>query len=135
MLNDMPVIPMNTGKPSDHFLISPSVSKPTHSLARNPHWTQENQLPRTTTTKLGESRGALGAEDLLAGDLGDTVGERESQVLGQELLDVRALDVVGLLELDNTEDLSRAVSISCYFPMMPFPLVGLGRGENVRGST
>lgn len=31
--------------------------------------------------------------------------QREGEVLGQELLDVRALDIVGLLELDDTEDL------------------------------
>lgn len=35
----------------------------------------------------------------------EAVGERELQALGGELLDVRALDVVGLLELDDAEDL------------------------------
>lgn len=34
------------------------------------------------------------------------MGEREREVLGDELLDVGALDVLGLLELDDTEDLS-----------------------------
>jgi hypothetical protein len=33
------------------------------------------------------------------------VGERERQLLGDELLDVRPLDVLGLLELNNAEDL------------------------------
>lgn len=33
------------------------------------------------------------------------MGQREAQVLGQELLDVGALDIVGLLELDDAEDL------------------------------
>jgi hypothetical protein len=33
------------------------------------------------------------------------VGKREFEVLGKELLDVWALDVVGLLELDDLEDL------------------------------
>lgn len=33
------------------------------------------------------------------------MGQREGEVLGEELLDVGALDIVGLLELDDTEDL------------------------------
>lgn len=33
------------------------------------------------------------------------MGEREAEVLGDELADVRALDVLGLLDLDDTEDL------------------------------
>jgi hypothetical protein len=33
------------------------------------------------------------------------VGEGELEVLGYELLDVRALDVLGLLELDDAENL------------------------------
>lgn len=36
--------------------------------------------------------------------------QREGEVLGGELLDVGALDIVGLLELDDAEDLSPAVS-------------------------
>ena len=31
--------------------------------------------------------------------------KREFEVLGEELLDVRALDIIGLLELDDLEDL------------------------------
>ncbi len=31
--------------------------------------------------------------------------EREFEVLGEELLDIRTSDVVGLLDLDNFEDL------------------------------
>lgn len=42
---------------------------------------------------------------------GDTVGKREFEALGQQLLDVRALDVVGLLELDDFENLSEIVSV------------------------
>lgn len=38
------------------------------------------------------------------------MGERELEVLGDELADVRALDVLGLLELDDAEDLA-AVSV------------------------
>lgn len=52
----------------------------------------------------------MGGEDLLGADLGDTVGQREGKVLGEQLLDVRALDIVGLLELDNAEDLERTIS-------------------------
>lgn len=55
--------------------------------------------------RLGESRWAVGGEDLLGADLGDAVGQGEGQVLGEQLLDVRALDIVGLLELDDAEDL------------------------------
>lgn len=51
---------------------------------------------------------SLCAEDLGGRGLGDTVGERELEVLGEELADVRALDVLGLLKLDNTDDLERA---------------------------
>lgn len=35
--------------------------------------------------------------------------QREGQVLGEELLDVGALDIVGLLELDDAEDLARHI--------------------------
>lgn len=58
------------------------------------------------TTNLCECGGTGGAEDLLVADTGDTVGERERETLGDELLDVRALDVFGLLNLDNAENLS-----------------------------
>lgn len=47
----------------------------------------------------------MGSEDLLAGSLGDAVRKRELEVLGEELLDVWAADVLGLLDLDNLEDL------------------------------
>jgi hypothetical protein len=40
------------------------------------------------------------------------VGQREGQVLGQKLLDVGALDIVGLLELDDAEDLDE-LSAQC----------------------
>jgi hypothetical protein len=46
---------------------------------------------------LCESGRSVGAEDLAGADLGHTVRKRERQVLGDELLDVRALDVIGLL--------------------------------------
>ena len=38
-------------------------------------------------------------------DLGDTVGEGELEVGNHELLDVRAADIIALLDLNNTEDL------------------------------
>lgn len=37
--------------------------------------------------------------------------KRKFKVLGEELLDVRALDVVGLLELNDLENLYKCVSI------------------------
>ena len=33
------------------------------------------------------------------------MGQREREVLGEELLEVGTLDVLGLLDLDNAEDL------------------------------
>ena len=50
-----------------------------------------------------ESRRALRDEGRAR--LGDTVRKRELEARDQELLDVRAADVLGLLDLDNTEDL------------------------------
>jgi hypothetical protein len=47
----------------------------------------------------------VGSEDLLASGLGDTVGKGELEVLGEELLDVGAADVLGLLDLDDLDDL------------------------------
>jgi len=70
--------------------------------------TRKNRpTPTTTMNALSKSGRALGAEDLLVADLGDTVGEREGEVLGDELLDVGALDVIGLLDLNNAEDVDR----------------------------
>lgn len=60
---------------------------------------------------LGESGWPGGGEDLLGADLGDAVGQGEGQVLAEELLDVGALDIVGLLELDDTEDLERLMLV------------------------
>lgn len=34
------------------------------------------------------------------------MGEGEAEILGEELADVGALDVLGLLDLDNAENLS-----------------------------
>lgn len=54
-----------------------------------------------------ESRWALAGEDLGASCLGNTVRKREFEVLGEKLLDVWALDVVGLLKLDDLENLCK----------------------------
>jgi hypothetical protein len=48
---------------------------------------------------------SLANEELGASCLGDAVRKREFEVLGEELLDIGALDVVGLLEFNNLEDL------------------------------
>ena len=58
-----------------------------------------------------ERRWSLGAEDLLGRSLGDTVRQGEAQVLGDQLLDVGALDLIGLLQLDNSQDLSKGLAI------------------------
>lgn len=74
-----------------------------HKPPTTTHITRENP-------NLCEGRRAGGAEDLLVADTGDTVGKGESEILGDELLDVGALDVLGLLDLDNAEDLRYCVS-------------------------
>lgn len=58
-------------------------------------------------TFLSESGRSLRGEQLLGAGLGNTVGERELEVLGDELLDVGALDVGGLLNLNDTENLGK----------------------------
>jgi hypothetical protein len=61
-------------------------------------------LPKTRkTTSHLEGAWSLGREDLLAG--GDAVRKRERELLGEELLDVGAADVRGLLDLNDLEDL------------------------------
>lgn len=47
----------------------------------------------------------LGGEDSGTSSLGDAVWKWELEVLGKELLDVWALDVLSLLELDDLKDL------------------------------
>lgn len=58
-----------------------------------------------TNNILSESGWSLRVEQLLVAGLGDTVGKRELEVLGNELLNVGALDVGGLLELNDAENL------------------------------
>lgn len=67
--------------------------------------TPENIVP------LSEGGGSLRAEDLLGVLLGDAVGEGEAQALLGELADVGSLDVLSLLELDNSENLVISVSV------------------------
>ena len=71
--------------------LSPNQPQPTHSV---------------------ESRWSASGKDLLASSLGHAVRKGEFEVLGEELLDVWALDIIGLLELDDREDLG-SVSILC----------------------
>lgn len=49
----------------------------------------------------------MGSEDLLARLLVDAVGQRELEVLGEELLNVWSADVVGLLDLNDLENLNK----------------------------
>lgn len=48
----------------------------------------------------------MGSEDLLARLLVDAVGQRELEVLGEELLDVWSAEIIGLLDLNDLEDLN-----------------------------
>jgi hypothetical protein len=56
-------------------------------------------------TRSIESWWSFGGKELLANCLGDAVRKREFEVLGEELLDIWSLDVVGLLEFNNLENL------------------------------
>lgn len=54
----------------------------------------------------------MSGEQSLAGGLGHTMRQREFEVLGEQLFDVRALDIIGLLKLNDFEDLwSQSMSI------------------------
>lgn len=54
----------------------------------------------------------MSSKDLLVVRLLDTVRERELEVWCHELLDVRALDVVALLELNDLQDLCLLLDLS-----------------------
>ena len=75
-------------------------------------------------SRLVEGRWTLGGEDSGTGSLGDAVWKWELEVLGEELLDVWALDVLGLLKLDDLENL-------CY--VLEQVLTRVGDGGRVRG--
>lgn len=74
-------------------------------MIRSKHPAEPAQPSSKSKTLLSESGRSLGAEDLLGALLGDAVGEREAQALLRELADVGSLDVLGLLDLGNSEDL------------------------------
>jgi hypothetical protein len=76
------------------------------SMIRCKHPQNLAQPSSKPITHLSESGWSLRAEQLLGAGLGDAVGERELQALGNQLLDVGALDVGSLLDLNNTEDLA-----------------------------
>ena len=67
-----------------------------------PETTDSNTKRSATLRERGRSGGA---EDLLVADPGRAVRQREGEVLAQQLLDVGAPDIIGLLDLDNAEDL------------------------------
>ena len=50
----------------------------------------------------------------LSSSLGDAVRKRKFEILGEELLDVWALDIVSLFELNDLEDLNSDVSCWIY---------------------
>ena len=64
--------------------------------------TYSAHYPNTIQTSL-ESRGPV--SDECRADLLDTVGKRELELGDHQLLDVRAANVVGLLDLDDAENL------------------------------
>lgn len=72
-----------------------------------------------------EGRWAVGDEG--RADLGDAVGERELEARDEELPDVGAADVLGLLDLNNAEDLS---SKRQYYTLAEY-----WQGGDARGST
>ena len=62
-------------------------------------------IPTPRTSHLSKGRGARVSEDLLADLATGAVGQRELEVLLEELLDVGAADAVIVLDLNNLEDL------------------------------
>ena len=74
---------------------------PTELPEQQPH--TENRKDNTEKILRLEGGWPSGSEDLLAG--GDAVGQRELEILGHKLLDVRAADVGGLLDLNDLENL------------------------------
>ena len=60
-----------------------------------------------STTNLIESCRPLRSKDLLHRAWRIAMREREFEVLGDELLDIRTTDVLCLFDLDNAEDLSK----------------------------
>lgn len=72
-----------------------------------------NPVPNTppvTRNTLSESGRSLRAEELFATGLADTMGKGKAEALGKKLFDIGALDILALLELDDTENLDVQVS-------------------------
>lgn len=69
----------------------------------------EPQPIKSIPARSVESGWSFCGEDLGAGCLGDAVRKREFEVLGKELLDVWALDIFGLLDLNNLENLNHVL--------------------------
>ncbi len=70
-------------------------------------------LPDTPPFRMShsvEGRGSVSRENLALAPLHDTVGKGKLETLGEELLDVWSLDIVGLRELDNLQDLPGNIS-------------------------
>lgn len=79
-------------------------------MIRSKHPQNLAQPPPETRNTLSEGGRSLCAEHLRVASLGNTMRQREGQALLEELLDVRALDVFGLLDLNNAKDLMEEVS-------------------------
>lgn len=62
-------------------------------------------LPEPLTSRLCEGRWPRVSKQLLASGLDGAVRQRELEVLGKELLDVGAADVLAVVDLDDLEDL------------------------------
>lgn len=62
-------------------------------------------LPKPLALHLCKGRRPRVGEQLLASRLDGTVRQGEFEVLGEELLDVGAADVFGVVDLDDLEDL------------------------------
>jgi len=68
------------------------------------HFTVSSHTTQHTLIHLCKGRRSLGGEDLLRG--GSAVREWEFEVAGYQLLDVWSLDVAGVLEFDNFENVN-----------------------------
>ena len=64
-----------------------------------------SNLSRNHISHLGKSRRSMSSKDVLGGTFRDTVRKREFEVLGKELFEIGALDIIGLFELNDFEDL------------------------------
>ena len=76
-----------------------------HAMAISLSFIHTLLLPKPITSRLCESRWPRVSEHLLASGLAVAVRQRELEVLGEELLDVRAADVLGVVDLNDLQDL------------------------------